>query len=200
MFVQMFEGKVGEADGVRRQLQRWAAELQPGAAGYLGSTGGITDDGHFIMFARFESEDAAQANADRPEQGEWYAELASCFDGDLQFANSTEIESFLAGGSDQAGFVQVMKTPSIDRDRARQMDAMFEPHAADWRPDLIGGYRMWTGPSSCIEVNYFTSEAEARANEDRQPPPELAAGMAEFMEMMSATEFIDLRDPIIMPA
>jgi hypothetical protein len=198
MFVQMIEGRVGDAEELRRQLDRWAAELRPGATGYLGSTGGITDDGRFIMFARFENEDAAQANADRPEQGEWFAEMSKAFDGDASFTNSTDVETFLAGGSDDAGFVQVMKSPGLDRDRIREMDAIFEPHAAEYRPDLIGGYRVWTGPTSCIDVNYFTSEEEARANEQKEPPPELASGMSEFMDMMKDTEFIDLKDPIIL--
>ena len=93
-----------------------------------------------------------------------------------------------------------MKTPEVDRAQVREMDALFEPHAASWRPDLIGGLRVWTGPATCIEVNYFTSEDEARANESKEPPPELAAGFAEFSDMMNDTEFIDLRDPIIVSA
>jgi hypothetical protein len=197
MFVQVIEGRVNDAEAVRRQLDRWDSELKPGASGFLGSTGGITDDGRLIMFARFESEQAAQANADRPEQGEWFAEMAKCFDGEPTFTNSTDVDTFLAGGSDDAGFVQVMRSKGIDRGRVAEMDALFEPHAKTWRPDLIGGLRVWTGPGECTEVNYFTSEAEARANEQKPPPPEAAAGFAEFEEMTANTEFIDLHDPVI---
>ena len=92
MFVQVIEGRVSDPESVRRQLDRWNDELKPQATGYLGSTGGITDDGRLIMFARFESEEAAQANADRPEQGEWFAEMAKCFDGDVSFTNSTDVD------------------------------------------------------------------------------------------------------------
>ena len=61
MFVQVIEGKVSDSSGLRRQLDRWQAELRPGAAGFLGSTGGVTDDGVGFAIARFESASAAQA-------------------------------------------------------------------------------------------------------------------------------------------
>ena len=43
MFVQAFEGRVADQDGLRRQLERWMTELRPGAHGFLGSTAGVTD-------------------------------------------------------------------------------------------------------------------------------------------------------------
>jgi len=54
---------------------------------------------------------------------------------------------------------------------------------------------VWTAPDRFVEVNYFTSEAAARANESKEPPAELADLFAQFGEMMAKTEFIDLRDP-----
>ena len=83
----------------------------------------------------------------------------------------------------------------MDRDHVRLLDEAFEAHAASFRPDLLGGFRMWTGPDSYIEVAYFTSEAEARAGEAKDPPAELAAQMGEFEAMMANVEFTDLRDP-----
>ena len=53
---------------------------------------------------------------------------------------------------------------------------------------------MWTGADRYVEVAYFTSEADAREGEKKQPPPELAAQMADFEAMMANVEFIDLRD------
>ena len=41
-----------------------------------------------MLRARFESEEAAQANSDRPEQGAWWAETAKVFDGEATFRNS----------------------------------------------------------------------------------------------------------------
>ena len=42
---------------------------------------------------------------------------------------------------------------------------------------------------------YFTSEAEAREGERKEPPPELQAQMAEMETQRRRAEFFDLRDP-----
>jgi hypothetical protein len=195
MFVQAIEGRVGDPEGLRRQLERWMSELRPGAEGFLGSTAGITDGGDGIAFARFDTAAHARANSERPEQGQWWAEAEKCFDGEVRFTDSEDVDSFLAGGSDDARFVQVMKGRQIDRDQVHLLDEQFEAHAPSFRPDLLGGFRMWTGPDSYIEVAYFTNEAEARAGESKDPPAELAAQMGTFEAMMANVEFTDLRDP-----
>lgn len=195
MFVQIIEGKVADREGLRRQLDRWMAELRAGASGYLGTTAGIADDDRAYAFARFESADAAQANSERPEQGRWWAETEKCFDGEVTFADSEDVDTFLVGGSDTAGFVQLMKGRAPDRDRLRSMDAKLGEHAGSFRPDLIGGIRVWTGPSTYIEAAYFTSEAEARVNEAKEPPAEIAEEMSEFADMMANIEFVDLPEP-----
>jgi hypothetical protein len=196
MFVQIIEGKVSDKAGLRRQLDRWQSDLRPGAKGFLGSTGGVTDDGVGFAIARFESAAAAHANSERPEQGAWWGETEKCFDGPVSFTDSDDAEEFLAGGSNEAGFVQVMKSASgVDRAVVKDLDERFAKHAATWRPDLIGGVRIWTGDSSSVDVNYFTSEAEARKNESKEPPAELADALAQFAELMANTEFLDLRDP-----
>jgi hypothetical protein len=195
MFVQVIEGRVADRGGLRRQLERWQEELRPGATGLLGSTSGVTDDDVGIAVVRFESADAARANSDRPEQGAWWAETERCYAGPVTFTESEDVEEYLGGGSDDAGFVQIMKSRGVSRSRMKEMDAKFEAHAKAWRPDLIGGLRVWTGADTCVEVAYFTNESEAREGEKREPPPELAAEMAEFEGMMANTEFLDLRDP-----
>ncbi|HEY6596618.1 MAG TPA: hypothetical protein VI011_21305, partial [Asanoa sp.] len=43
---------------------------------------------------------------------------------------------------------------------------------------------------------YFTSEAEAREGERKQPPPELAAQMDEMNKLnVGEPEFFDIREP-----
>jgi hypothetical protein len=196
MFVQVIEGKVSDEAGLRRQMDRWEADLRPGAAGFLGSTGGVTDDGVGFAIARFESAAAAKANSDRPEQGEWWAETEKCYDGAVSFRDSEDVEEFLAGGSNDARFVQVMKTADgPDRTEMKDLDKQFEKHASTWRPDLIGGVRVWMGPRSTVEVNYFRSEAEARANESKEPPAELAELFSKYAQATANTEFLDLREP-----
>jgi hypothetical protein len=68
VFIQVIRGRVTNAEGLREQLDRWVSELAPGADGWLGSTGGTTDDGHLVLGARFESPEAARRNSARPEQ------------------------------------------------------------------------------------------------------------------------------------
>jgi hypothetical protein len=195
MFVQVIDGKVADAERLRQQLDRWNEELRPGAAGFLGTTGGVSDDGRAVFLARFNSAAEAKANSDRPEQGRWWADTASCFDGEVTFTDSEDVETYLSGGSNDAGFVQVMKSGGVDRDKVHEMDRLFEEVAAQWRPELIGGTRVWTGPDRCIDVAYFTSEMAAREGEQKAPPPELADQSAEFEAMMANTEFLDLRQP-----
>ena len=195
MFVQVIEGRVADKDRLRQQLDRWVDELKPGAKGYLGSTGGVTDDGHVILFARFDSVESARTNSDRAEQGKWWAQTEACFDGDVTFTESEDIETFLAGGSNDAGFVQVMKTSGVGHDQAAELDSQMAAVAAEWRPDLIGGFRVWTGPDSAVGGNYFTSEADARAGEQKPPPAQFAGDQATFESLMANTTFLDLHEP-----
>ena len=112
----------------------------------MGSTDGVTDDGVGFAITRFESAAAAHANSERAEQGAWWSETEKCFDGRVPFTDSKEVEEFLGGGSNDAGFVQVMKTAAgPGRAMVKDLDERFEKHAGTWRPDLIGGVRIWTG-------------------------------------------------------
>jgi hypothetical protein len=197
MFVQVISGQVADVEGLRRQHERWLAELKPGAAGYLGSTGGVTADGRSVQVVRFESEAAARANSDRPEQGAWWAETEKCYAEAPQFAESTDVDTFLAGGRDDARFVQVMRGRAVDRARLRELDQQFEALAPAHRPDLLGGLRVWTGPDTFVETAYFVDEAAARKGESTEPPPEVASVLGQWQDVIAEMEFLDLNDPII---
>ncbi len=106
------------------------------------------------------------------------------------------MEQFLGGGSNDAGFVQIMKSAGVDRARMAKLDAAFDAFA-NTRPDLIGTFRVWTGPDSCVEAAYFTSQAAAREGEAKEVPEELKPLMAEFGDLMQNTEFLDLTDPML---
>src|SRR3954453_13979296 len=140
MFVQVISGKVTDLDTFRRLSDQWDDELRPGAVGYLGVTEGTTDDGRFFVAARFESAEAAAENNDRPEQGQWFAEMEKVVD-DVTFHDCSRVETLFGGGKDHAGFVQVMRGEIEDAARA---DALFarsaeaEKMLAAVRPDLIG--------------------------------------------------------------
>src|SRR3954464_15934019 len=62
MFVHVTEGKAKDAELLKRQGERWQKEIQPGAKGYLGHTGGVSADGTAIHVVRFEIEADARSN------------------------------------------------------------------------------------------------------------------------------------------
>ena len=194
MFVQVIEGRTSDPAALIENGERWQRELRPGAIGYLGLTAGVTADGRTVAIVRFEDEASARKNADRPEQTAWFEDMVKLYDGQPTFTESTDVTEWMGGGSNEAGFVQVMKSTGVDRSQVEKMDAAFEPFAGQ-RPDLLGGLRIWTGPDACIDVAYFTSEAEARKGEQAEMPDELKALMSEFEEGMGETEYLDLTSP-----
>ena len=136
MFVQVIQGRTAQPEALAEAFDRWKADLSPGATGWLGSTGGVTEDGRLIAVARFESEETAMANSARPEQDAWWAETAKLLEGEATFRNTM--------------------------------------------------------------VMYFTSEAEAREGERKEPPPELRAQMEEMNKLrIGEPEFFDLKQPIL---
>ena len=196
VFVQIIEGRAKDPDGIKRMVAKWQQELRPGATGYLGSTSGVTADGRAISIVRFDSPESARANSQRAEQTAFFEEMKQLYDGEPIFAESTDVEEFLGGGSDNAGFVQVMKNNRVDRAAMKEIDAQFEKFESE-RPDLLGEFRVWTGPNSFVGVAYFTSEAEARVGEAKELPGELQKLMTKFNDMMRQAEFLDLTDPVI---
>jgi hypothetical protein len=192
MFVQIIEGRTKDGKALMERGDSWQRDVGSGAVGFLGATSGVTADGRAITIARFESEEAARANSDRPEQGAWWTETAKLYDGEPTFTESSDVTLWAGGGSNEAGFVQVMKSTGVDRAALEKMDAAFEPHMG-LRPDILGGVRIWTGKDSCVDVAYFTNEADARAGEKAEMPAELQAVMAEFQS--GEIEYLDLTDP-----
>lgn len=196
MFVQMFTGKVADAAAVRSVLEGWPAGPGRDATSWLGTTAGITDDGQLVVLARFESQDAARANSERPEQGQWWESLAANLDGEASFFESGEVDQDVVGDPDTAGFVQVMRGRVSDPQRLLEMAS---DHPAAWaglRPDILGSLTLTHDDGEYVMAVYFTTEAEAREGERREPPAEL---LAQFEEMADLEEgevtYLDLRDP-----
>jgi hypothetical protein len=196
MFVQVITGKVSDAEGFKASIDRWVSELSPQASGWLGSTGGVTEDGRFVALARFASEEDAQNNSDRPEQGEWWAEVEKSLDGEAAFANSTDVTVDQVGDPDQAGFVQVMTGRTTDPERARELMNTDQPDWADFRPDILGSVSIGHEGGNWTMAIYFTSEEAAREGEKKEPPPEMAEVMAEMDSLSDGPPtYYDLKDP-----
>jgi hypothetical protein len=200
MFIQVIEGTTSDPAALHRRLEIWERDLMPGATGYEGSTGGVTEAGDCILIARFESEQAARHNSARPEQSAWWEETARCFDGPVRFHESTDVQVMRAGGSDDAHFVQVMEGHVSDAKRAHEIEQESERALSQARPDLIGTITAYFDDGEFTSVAYFTSEEEARRNEHAEMPPEMATAFSEWESVMKIDRFLDLTEPWLVSA
>jgi hypothetical protein len=200
MFAQVIQGRTSDAEGLRAALDRWLQELGPGSIGWLGSTGGVTDDGTFVAVARFESAEAADRNSRRPEQGRWWEETSRLFDGEVGFRDRENVTVDLQGDPDQAGFVQVMQGRVTHADRAREVMARIPGDVmAAFRPDVLGSVMIGHQDGAWTQVIYFTSEADAREGERKEAPPEFQDAMEELGRLsVGETTFLDLRQPLLL--
>jgi hypothetical protein len=196
MFVQVIQGQVSDAGQVRAAFDRWVQELAPGATGWLGSTAGVTEDGRFISLARFESEQAARRNSDRPEQDQWWAETSKLFTGEATFRDSVDVTVDVVGDPDKAGFVQIMQGRGSDPERARELMSQDSAEWAAVRPDVVGSVAVGHEGGGYTMAMYFTSEAEAREGERKELPDNLKAQMEEMGKLnIGEPEFFDLKTP-----
>jgi hypothetical protein len=200
MFIQVITGKVNDVEGFRKQDERWQEELRPGATGFLGSTAGATEDGRFVVTARFESADAAKRNSERPEQGAWWADTERYLS-DVEFHDCSKSMTLFGGGSDDATFVQVMRGRITDRAKLDAIESRyseFEPVLGAARPDVIGEtIAFYDDGDGYADIVYFTSEADARANEQKEMPAEAQKLFEELMSAITVDEYLDLKDPVM---
>src|SRR5690349_18016634 len=134
MFIQVIQGPCSRPDDLRAVLDSWKDGPGADAEGHLGGTFGFTDDGLFIGVVRFESRDAAMANSQRPEQDAWSQKMAAAFDGAPEFRDYDEVHLVLDGGSDEAGFVQVIQGTLADRSHLDELIALSDG-LREMRPD-----------------------------------------------------------------
>jgi hypothetical protein len=195
MFIQVIQGQATNPEGLRAQLDRWGAELAPGAEGWLGSTGGVTDDGRFIAVVRFQSEELARRNSDRPEQDAWWARTATHL-ADVSFHDSARVHTYRDGGSDRAGFVQVIQGHTDAMERLAEVGRAEEQTLAERAPHILGMTvaEHADRPGDFTQTVYFTSEEEARRAE-RERPVEEEPRRQEIFSLMTDLRYFDLRDP-----
>jgi hypothetical protein len=195
MFIQVIRGSVNDPAAAKAAVQRWQAELRPGAPGYLGMTSGVADDGTFIAVVRFASAEAARESSERPEQDAWWRETSKLFDGEPRSYDCPTVDVLLGGPSDDAGFVQLeIFTGVHDVEAIRAIDKEFA-RLAHLRPDLIGVTTAFTTDGQVFATNYFTSEAEAREAEKQDWPAEVLALVERLTQLTDGVEYVDLRTP-----
>lgn len=194
MFVQVIRAPVRDEGALVAALDRWETELRPGGMGFLGSTAGITTDGEVVLVSRFDSEDFARRNSDRPEQRAWWAELEQALAAPARILESAAVDVSMGGGSDHAGFVQVF-WGSGDRDAARSVMLHAEPVLRRERPDILGGFTVWLEEGRFIDVAYFRSEQEAREGEAKELSEEGRAVFEQFGRALAAEGYADIPKP-----
>ena len=191
MFIQVIEGKSSRQDELRALADSWREEGGADTAGWLGGTYGVTDDDEFIGVIRFASRDAAMANSARPETSAFAEKMAALMDGPVQFHDCDDVMTWLDGGSDDAGFVQVIRGHADDPQRAKSM----LENAGDlreMRPEIIGGTLALEGDGTFFQTIAFTDEESARKGEQLEPPAEVRD---ELESMMGGATFYDLHNP-----
>ncbi len=192
MFIQIIEGRCTRPDELRAVLDRWTDELAPEAVGWLGGTYGFTDDGHFVGVVRFADRDAAMRNSQRPEQGRWAEEMMARFDGPVEFHDCDDVTLLFDGGSDDAGFVQVIRGKVEDPTRLRALMASAPTELKRMRPEIIGATLAIEPDGTFTETVAFNDEASARAGEEIEPPEDVRT---ELDYAMQGARFYDLHHP-----
>lgn len=166
VFLQIIQAPVADVDGVRDHFDHWFEDLADGATGWLGTTAGTTDAGELFAAVRFVSTEAARRSSQREEQDSWWQELLRRLDGEPVVQNCSDVAEIAGGGSDDAGYVQVVQGRASDladvlHDIARAAETTL-PH----RPSLIGGYLAAHDEGGGFsEVLYYP---DAEAADDKQ--------------------------------
>jgi hypothetical protein len=195
MFMQIIQGHVKDPVGAKRTLDRWLDEVRPKAEGWLGGTYGITDDNLLVACVRFTSEAAAKRNSERPEQSEWWTQMRAHFADEVQFHDCGDVALMLDGGSDTAGFVQVIQGRVRDVDRLHEIIEQSQSMIATYRGDVLGATLAIDKDGFCTQTVAFTSEAAARAAESTPMPAEAQKLLEEEMSLFDDVHYLDLHHP-----
>lgn len=191
MFIQMIQAPCTRQAEAHALIDEWRRDLAPGASGWLGGTYGFTDDGQLMAVVRFASREEAMANSERPEQGAWAKRFGAAMDGPMEFHDCDDVTLLMDGGSDEAGFVQVIRGRVDDPSRLKAMmghaDSLHE-----MRPDILGATLAIEADGSFVETVAFTTEEAARAGEQVEPPADVRA---ELEYAMQGATFHDLHHP-----
>jgi hypothetical protein len=193
VFIQMVQGRCSRQDEMRALVDDWCGSMAD-RPGWLGGTYGFTDDDRFVGVVRFDSSSACLEAAGMAEAPMWWAGAEALFDGSCEIHESEDVSMMLDGGSDSAGFVQVMRGRVGDADKFRHFmtDAEMTSMLHQARPEIIGATLAMETDGTFVETIAFTDEDSARRGEQTEMPADLAA---DFQSAMSDVEYIDLHHP-----
>lgn len=194
MFIQIIQGKCTRQDELRAMAERWRDEAGAAAQGWLGGTYGFTEDDMFVGIVRFTDRAAAMANSSRPEQGVWAEQMVGLMDGQVEYHDCDDVTLMMDGGSDDAGFVQVIRgrVENPERLKALMADTSL---LHDARPEIIGATLAIEPDGTFTETVAFTDEAAAR-NGETSPMADMPDEVRSTLEeAMAGAMFYDLHKP-----
>jgi hypothetical protein len=191
VFIQIIQGRCTRQDELHAMADRWREELGPTADGWLGGTYGFTDDDTFLGIVRFESREAAMRNSERPEQQAWAGQMTALVE-DLEYHDCDDVTLLMGGGSDDAGFVQVIRGKVDDVDRLKTMMTSDTDTLHEMRPEILGGTLAVEPDGTFTETIAFRDEASARQGEQIEPPSQV---LGELQWAMQGATYYDLHHP-----
>ena len=117
--------------------------------------------------------------------------MEKLFDGPVEFHDSDDVTLMLDGGSDDAGFVQVIQGKVDDVDSLKAMmvdtDALHEA-----RPEILGATLAIEADGTFTQTVAFSDEESARRGETANMPDDVRRSMESVMHDVS---FHDLHNP-----
>ena len=194
MFIQIIQGRCTRQDELRAMAESWRREMADDAVGWLGGTYGFTDDDMFVGVIRFESREAAMANSARPEQGAWAEKMMALMDGGIEYHDCDDVTLMMDGGSDTAGFVQVIRGRVSDPSRLKALMADTEL-LHELRPEILGATLAFEDDGTFTETVAFSDEAAAREGERKEMPGMPDEVRSTLEEAMAGATFYDLHRP-----
>lgn len=192
MFIQILQAHCTRQAELHQVIEEASAGLAD-RAGWLGGTFGFTGDDRFVGVVRFESEEACRELTGTENAQLWLERAQKLCDEPVQVHESADVTMMLEGGSDRAGFVQVMRGRVADAEKLRHLvsDEMASMlHQA--RPEIVGATLAVEPDGSFTETIAFTDEKSARMGEQQEMPDEVRA---EIDSAMADVEFLDLQQP-----
>lgn len=195
-FVQVIHAPAGDRDGLQQAWASWHDAYSAGAEGWLGSDSGITDDGTFVAVVQFVSREAADRNAQRPEQDGWWRDFAQHLRGEATFHNCEQVAVYGEDRPDQVGFVHIVQGRSTELNRVvTEAPEVEHHHISEHRLSVLGGLVAAHGDGGFTEVIYFPSEETAREGETGQIARQGITFVERMTSHMEDVRHFELRDP-----
>jgi hypothetical protein len=118
--------------------------------------------------------------------------MTALMDGPVEYHDCDDVSLLMEGGSDSAGFVQVIRGKVDDPERLKTFFSANTEQLHEMRPEILGATLAIEPDGTFTETVAFTDEGSARRGEQLEPPEEIREMMT---SVMSNASFYDLHHP-----